>query len=120
MPQRLAPLRFGLGVDQIDDRFGLGEIEFAVLDRAPRELAGLGRAAVWDRLDGAQQTLDDGTAAMDVKFGHVLAAEAARAGEPQHQALIDGFAVAQLAKDRPAWLRHPATKPIDHGPRRRS
>ena len=38
-----------------------------------------------------EQAGDDGTAAMDMEFGHVFAGEAPRAGENQHQAAIEAF-----------------------------
>ena len=40
LTQRLAALPIGVGVDEIVETFGLGEIELAVLERAARELAG--------------------------------------------------------------------------------
>ncbi len=43
LPQRLAPLHLGLGINEICETFDLGEIELAVLKTAPREFAGLGR-----------------------------------------------------------------------------
>ena len=43
LAQRLPPLGIGLGVDQIGDGLGAGQVELAVLDRAAGELAGFGR-----------------------------------------------------------------------------
>ena len=43
LTQRLAALPVGVGVDEIVETFGLGEIELAVLERAAGEFAGLRR-----------------------------------------------------------------------------
>ena len=45
LAQRLARLRPGLGIDQIGEALHRGEIEAAVQECAPRELARLGRRA---------------------------------------------------------------------------
>ena len=44
LAHRLPALSLGLGIDQVRHRFGLGEIEFAVLEGAAGEFAGPGRA----------------------------------------------------------------------------
>ncbi len=44
LAQRLAALRRRLGADEIGHRLGFGEIELAVLEGPPRELARLGQA----------------------------------------------------------------------------
>ena len=43
LAQRLAALPIGVGMDEIVETFGLGQIELAVLERAPGKFAGLGR-----------------------------------------------------------------------------
>ena len=43
LAQRLAPLPIGVGMDEIVETFGLGQIELAVLESAPGKFAGLGR-----------------------------------------------------------------------------
>src|SRR5581483_9801705 len=48
MAERLAALAIGVGMNEIVEAFGFGQIELAVLERAPRELAGLGRADILD------------------------------------------------------------------------
>ena len=53
LPQRLAALPVGVGMDEIVEAFGLGQIELAVLERAPGEFAGLGRAQIRRMLDSA-------------------------------------------------------------------
>ena len=42
LPQRLAALQVGVGVNQVVEALGLGEIELAVLEGAAGELARLG------------------------------------------------------------------------------
>ena len=44
LAQRLAPLRLGLGRDEIGDRLGLRQVELAVEKGAAGEFAGLGEA----------------------------------------------------------------------------
>ena len=46
LPQRLAALAIRVGVNEIVEALGLGEIELAVLERAARELARLSRARI--------------------------------------------------------------------------
>ena len=45
LTQRLAALPIGVGMNEIVETFGFGEIELAVLERAAGEFAGLGRHA---------------------------------------------------------------------------
>ena len=54
--QGLAPLRLGLGVDEIGEAFDLGKIEFAVFESAQREFAGIGGPHVRQLREG----FDDG------------------------------------------------------------
>ena len=55
LTQRLAALPVGVGVNQIVETFGLGQIELAVLERAAGELARLGRARVFKRRQCCEQ-----------------------------------------------------------------
>ena len=87
--ERLTALRLGLGLHEIGQALDLGEIELAVLERAARELAGLGEPRAVEREHRVDHRADHGAAAMDVKLGHVLAGEARRRREQQHQAAVD-------------------------------
>ena len=49
LPQRLAALPIGVGVNEIVEAFGFGEIELAVLECAAGEFAGLGGAHILER-----------------------------------------------------------------------
>ena len=82
LAQGLAPLRFGLGVDEIGETLGLGQVELAVVEGAPRELSGGGRAKAGERRQRRHQRPDDGASTVDVEFHDVLAGEAARRGKP--------------------------------------
>ena len=106
--QSLAALRLGLGLHQIGQAFDLGEIELAVLERAARELAGLGEPNAVEQQGGVDRRADYGAAAMDMKLGHVLAGEARRTREPQHQAAVDRRCVrrADIAQARVPGRRH--------------
>ena len=53
LPQRLAALPIGVGMDQIVETFGLGQIELAILEGAPGKFAGLGRRAHSSNADSA-------------------------------------------------------------------
>ena len=87
--QRLTPLRLGLGIDQIGQTFDLGEIELAVLERAAGELAGLGKPHAGEGEQRIEHGADHGAAAMQLQLGHVLAGEARRRREPQHEAAVE-------------------------------
>ena len=47
LAQRLAPLPIGVGMDEIVETLGFGQIELAVLERAPGKFPGLGRANIF-------------------------------------------------------------------------
>ena len=80
LTQRLAALAFGLGRDQIGEAFHRGEIELAVLEGAPGEFAGLGRAqALEARRRRCKHRGDHGAAAVQLQLGDVLAGLAMRA-----------------------------------------
>ena len=90
--ERLPALRLGLGVDQVGQRLDLGEVELAVLEGAPGELARLRQPQPRDPAERRQHRRDHGAAAMQLKLGHVLAGLAARAGKPERQRLVDRLA----------------------------
>ena len=68
---------FGAGVDEVGDRFGLGQIEAAVQKGAPGEFAGLGKAGAGSE-DGVKDELRREQAAVAGDFDYVLAGERAR------------------------------------------
>ncbi len=82
LAQRLAALALGLGVHQIGQALGFGQVELAVLEGAAGELARLGGRA---RRRLCKASLDHRgdhrRPAMDVQFGHILAGEARRTRE---------------------------------------
>ena len=117
LTQRLAPLGLGLGVDQVGEAFGGGEVELAVLEGAAGELARLGEAHVGEAGQRAEHALDHRAAAMDVQLGHVLAGEAPGAAEEQNQPAIEQFAVfgvADYGKARDFRLRNAASHALQH------
>ena len=89
MGERLTALCLGLGLHQIGETLDLGEIELASLECAPRELAGLGEPRAVEREHRVDDGADHGGTAVEVQLGHVLAGEARRRREPQHQAAVD-------------------------------
>jgi hypothetical protein len=46
LAQRLAALTIGVGMNEIVEALGLGQVELAVLEGAPGELAGFRRARI--------------------------------------------------------------------------
>ena len=120
--QRLAALRFRLGVDEIGKSLDLGQVELAVLEGAARELAGLGEARAGQREHRADHSADHRAAAMHVKLGHVFAGEARRAFEPEDEAAIDERRVREpdRAQARVAGRGHAAAQRIEHGARVRT
>ena len=103
MRQRLAALRLGLGIDEIGKTLDLGQIELAVLEGAARELAGLGEPRAGEREHRVDDGADHGAAAMHVKLGHVLAGEARRSREPQHEAAVELGACGGPMSRKAAW-----------------
>ena len=89
LAQRLAALPIGVGVNQIVERFGFGEIELAVLKRAAGEFAGLGGPHIFKSRQCGKQCRQHRAAAMDVKLRDVLAGGAGRSRKPQHHRIVD-------------------------------
>ena len=104
LSERLARLRLCLGVDQIGEAFDLGQIELAVLEGAPGELAGLGEARPGKREHGLDDLANHGAASMHVELGHVLSGEAGGTRKPQHETPIEqrAFGVGPMSR-RLAW-----------------
>ncbi len=84
-------LGVGLGIHQVGNRFGPGEVEAAIFH---------GPSAEFPRLGGAQaqrgQTIEQGLAhrpaAMNLELGDILPGETGGAGKPQQQTLIHHLA----------------------------
>ena len=89
LTQRLAALPIGVGMDQIVETFGLGEIELAVLERAAGKLARLRRADIGQSRERCEQRRQHRAPAMDMKFGDVLAGRTCRSRKPQHHRIVD-------------------------------
>src|SRR4029079_4026589 len=67
----------------------LGEIELAVFERAPGELAGLGKAQAGEGEQRIERGTDHGAAAMQLPLGPGLAGEARGPREPQHETAVE-------------------------------
>lgn len=83
LDQGLAALSVGFGVDEVGQPFGGGQVNAAVFEGATGELPGFRQAAAGDLGEGSEYGPDDGAAAMDLQFGHVLAGFAGRGGKPE-------------------------------------
>ncbi len=122
MPQRLTALTIGVGMNQIVETFGFGEIELAVLESAARELPRLCRTQAVDRTERIEHRRDDGSAAMNMKFRDVFAGRAVRTRKPEHDRFVDGAAV-EIAQGREMGntrCRQFSTQPLDRRPRLRT
>ena len=82
--RRLA-LRFGLGLDQVGETFGFGQVDPAVLESAAGEFAGFGQAQALDRGQRTEDGIDHGPAAMALKFHAIFAGRTRRTVEPEDQ-----------------------------------
>src|SRR6185437_5586784 len=97
LPERLPPLALRFRCHQVGEAFHRGQIELAVLESSPGELAGLGRAQALDVAEHVEHRGDHGEAAVQLQLGDVLAGLALRRGKPQRQRLIDKVARCGIA-----------------------
>ncbi len=104
LTQRLAALPIGVGVNEIVETFGFGEIEFAVLESAAREFTGLRCPQIVERRKRREQRRENRAAAMDMKFGDVFSGRARRSRKPQHHRIVDRLLIG-IAQQR--TRRHP-------------
>ena len=88
LPQRLPPLRLGLGRDQIGDRFGLSQIQLAVEKSTTGELARLRKAQSHPPVR-RDQCREHSAAAMYLKFSDIFACRAVWRWKPQRDAVVD-------------------------------
>ena len=98
LTQRLAALPFGFRHHQIGEALDGGEIELAVLEAAPGELAGLGRTQALDARQRGEHCGDHRAATVQLQFGDILAGLAVRAGKPQRQRLVDRLVCLRVAQ----------------------
>ena len=88
-----------------------GKVEPAILEGAPGELAGLGRAQAVEPAERVEHRGNHGAAAVQMKLGDVLAGETGGGRKPQHQGIVERFAAtrrAQPAAARPSGRWQPA------------
>lgn len=98
LPQRLPPLGRRFGGDEIGETFDRGEVQAAIPESPGGEFAGLGGSEARSGCQAFEQGSGDGGPAMDVKLGHILAAEAVRARQPEDQAPVQGLACFRMAQ----------------------
>ncbi len=89
LAQCLAALPVGVGVDQIVEAFGLGQVELAILERTPGKLARLRRAQIGKTRQRHDQRRHHRAPAVDLKFRDVLAGRACRTRKPEHHRIVD-------------------------------
>ena len=110
LAERLATLCLRVRPDEVGEALDRREVDPAVLERPPRELAGFSRPQPFERPEDRQHRGNHRTAAVQMQLGHVLAGLAVGAREPQGQRLIEYVTVlvAQLRQPHPPRLREPA------------
>ena len=109
LPQSLAALRIGVGINQIRETFDGGEVELAVLERAARELAGQCHAQSVHRCERGEQRGDHRASAMQLDLGGVFARFAFRAGKNNASAssmISLDLRIADAREHRAARLRN--------------
>ena len=112
----LAPLRLGLGIDEVGEALDLGEVHAAVEKGAAGELAGLRRAAILDGAERAQHRGPGRQPAMDMELGLILAGKALRPRHPQDEGLIERLAARRIRQgphDGPAGIGHASRHPLE-------
>ena len=82
---------FGTGLDEIQDGFGLSQIEFAVQKSAFGEFAGFGLACAGGK-EGLQNAASGLGSAVALDFGGIFAGERVRGAENEQQGIVEDFA----------------------------
>ena len=82
---------FGTGLDEIQDGFGLSQIEFAVQKSAFGEFAGFGLACAGGQ-EGLQNAASGLGSAVALDFGGIFAGERVRGAENEQQGIVEDFA----------------------------
>ena len=103
MLQRLPALRLRFRRNQVGKPFDRGQVHAAVLERAARELAGLGMTQARKLSQGGESGRDHCAATMDLNLGDILAGLAPRARKPQGQGFVDDLSASRIAHPRQAW-----------------
>jgi len=96
--QRRAPLAFGFGKHQVGQSLDPGKIELAIIKGAARELTRAGRAQTGDSAERVEQRPADCPAAVNLKFGDVVARFAMRRRKVENQSVINDFTGVRVAK----------------------
>ena len=89
---RLPALRLGLGVDEIGEPFGLGQVHLPVQECPPGELARLREPQSRRAGERPGQRRRDRPPAGHMDLGDLLAGEAPRRREPDHQRAVERLA----------------------------
>ena len=91
-------LRFGLGLEQVGQSFGFGQIDPAILERPAGEFAGLGPTQTFERSKRTQHGVDNRSAAVAMQLDQVFAGCTARRVEAQHQRIVEDATAVRIAK----------------------
>ena len=107
LAERLPALRLGLGIHQIGQPLDLGQVHPPTVEGPAGELPRLGRTEPFELRQRLQSRRHNGSPAMHMEFGHVLAGERVRRREEQDETVIDEIAIGRVngAQAGPAWFR---------------
>ena len=92
LAERLARLGARLGIDEIGQTLRRGEVQTAIQERPPGELARLRRPQPRQIGQRREERSADRAATVDLELQHVLAGEARGRREPEHEAAIEHLA----------------------------
>src|SRR3954471_5279884 len=103
-------------MNEIIEALRLSQVELAVLEGAPGEFAGLGDTHIRNGGNGGKECGQHRAAAMNVKFGDVLAGRAGGPRKPQHHRIVDRLARAVMKEPAagPSWRRQLARQRRQH------
>ena len=91
--QGQASLAFGFCGNEIGETFGNRQVHFAIGESAAGKFASLRNAAARHLAHFLQQFLDDGDAAVKMKFNAIFARKTMWTGEKERQSTIDRFSI---------------------------
>ncbi len=101
LTQRLAALPVGIGMNEIVETFGLGQVELAILKRATGKLTRFGRPDIFKSRKDSEHRRQHRASAMDVELRDILAGRTGRTWEPEHHRIVDRLLLA-VPKSAPA------------------
>ena len=100
LPQCLAALPIGVGVNEVVEAFGFGQIQLAVLKCTAGKFARLRRPHIFESGERREQRSEHRAPTVDVQLSDVLTGRTGRTRKPEHDRIVDR-PLADIAKQRP-------------------